>query len=176
MLRLTYILVFALFLLAPTGSVRTSVEPMGTGVTSITIFNTHTHELESIQYKDAQSGYLTSGLKELNRITRCRLTGEEFEISPKLVELVANIQRHFHASRIDLISGYRSPKLNFSLRSSGHRVASRSLHMEGLAMDIRIPGVPLKAIRDYAKTLQAGGVGYYPGNFVHVDVGPVRYW
>jgi uncharacterized protein YcbK (DUF882 family) len=46
-----------------------------------------------------------------------------------------------------------------------------------MAIDIRVPGRPLRAVRDAAKTLQSGGVGYYPdSNFVHVDVGRVRYW
>jgi uncharacterized protein YcbK (DUF882 family) len=46
-----------------------------------------------------------------------------------------------------------------------------------MAVDIRVPGRPLAAVRDAAKTLRAGGVGYYPdSDFVHVDVGRVRYW
>ena len=59
--------------------------------------------------------------------------------------------------------------------SSG--VAARSLHVAGMAIDIRVPGRPLGAVRDAAKALRAGGVGYYPdSDFVHVDVGRVRYW
>ncbi|MDZ4319271.1 MAG: DUF882 domain-containing protein [Phenylobacterium sp.] len=51
------------------------------------------------------------------------------------------------------------------------------MHMDGLAMDIRMPGVDLARLRDAAWRLQAGGVGYYPGSdFVHVDVGRVRRW
>ena len=47
----------------------------------------------------------------------------------------------------------------------------------GMAVDIRVPGRPLAAVRDAAKALEAGGVGFYPAsNFVHVDVGRVRYW
>jgi uncharacterized protein YcbK (DUF882 family) len=49
--------------------------------------------------------------------------------------------------------------------------------MLGKAMDFRLEGVPLDEVRDAAKTLKAGGVGYYPNsNFVHIDSGPVRSW
>jgi uncharacterized protein YcbK (DUF882 family) len=49
--------------------------------------------------------------------------------------------------------------------------------MEGKAIDIRLPGVSLPALRRAALDLKKGGVGYYPGpDFVHVDVGRVRVW
>jgi uncharacterized protein YcbK (DUF882 family) len=78
---------------------------------------------------------------------------------------------------VQIISGYRSPQSNAALHVASSGVAVRSLHMEGKAFDLRIPGVPLARLRDIAWTLQGGGVGYYPGsNFVHVDVGRVRRW
>jgi uncharacterized protein YcbK (DUF882 family) len=56
-------------------------------------------------------------------------------------------------------------------------VASKSLHMVGKAIDIRVPGVPLEELHKAAISLKKGGVGIYPSsNFVHVDVGRVRYW
>jgi len=79
-----------------------------------------------------------------------------------------------------IISGYRSPQTNALLRERGGAstgVASHSLHMVGQAIDIRVPGVTLDHLRDAAKSLKIGGVGFYPDlNFVHVDVGRVRYW
>ena len=49
--------------------------------------------------------------------------------------------------------------------------------MDGKAIDIRVPGIKLEHLRDAARALKIGGVGYYPGsNFVHVDTGRVRYW
>ncbi|OGQ49687.1 MAG: hypothetical protein A3I09_02710 [Deltaproteobacteria bacterium RIFCSPLOWO2_02_FULL_47_10] len=140
----------------------------------MTLFNTHTQEFGTIKYKNG-SNYLTDGLVSLNHILRCRMTDAEIGMSLKLVELIDEIEDHF-GTRVEIISGYRSPALNSTLRNSGHRVAQNSLHMEGMAVDIRMPGVPLREIRDYAGRLKAGGVGYYPGQFVHVDVGEVRYW
>ena len=49
--------------------------------------------------------------------------------------------------------------------------------MEGKAIDFRLPGVSLPALRRAALDLKKGGVGYYPGpDFVHVDVGRGRVW
>ena len=77
-----------------------------------------------------------------------------------------------------IISGYRGPLTNARLRSTrGGGVAKRSLHMEGKAIDVRLPGVPLAELRDAALSLKAGGVGYYPRDqFVHIDTGRVRAW
>jgi uncharacterized protein YcbK (DUF882 family) len=76
-----------------------------------------------------------------------------------------------------LISGYRSPATNAKLRNASSGVAKRSLHMRGKAVDIRLPGVELKHLRQAALSLRAGGVGYYPkSNFIHVDTGRPRFW
>jgi uncharacterized protein YcbK (DUF882 family) len=63
------------------------------------------------------------------------------------------------------------------LRAKGNGVASKSLHLQGKAVDIRLPGCKLPLLHRAAMELKGGGVGYYPGpNFVHIDVGRVRYW
>ena len=75
---------------------------------------------------------------------------------------------------------YPLPITNAMLQERGGShsgVASHSLHMEGKAIDIRVPGIHLEHLRDTAKSLKIGGVGFYPAsNFVHVDTGRVRYW
>ena len=70
------------------------------------------------------------------------------------------------------------PETNGRLRQKGSGgVAKKSLHMEGRAIDVRLPGVPLAELRDAALSLQAGGVGFYPREqFVHIDTGRVRRW
>ncbi|MDT9086558.1 YcbK family protein, partial [Escherichia coli] len=71
----------------------------------------------------------------------------------------------------------RSPRTNALLHERSGGVATHSLHMEGKAIDIRVPGVRLASLRDAALGLSLGGVGYYPSSdFVHVDVGRVRRW
>lgn len=54
-------------------------------------------------------------------------------------------------------------------------VAAHSLHMQGMAADIRMTGVGLRSLRYSARSLKLGEVGSY-NSFVHVDVGRVRYW
>jgi len=78
----------------------------------------------------------------------------------------------------EVISGFRSAETNERLRRrGGGGVASRSLHLEGRALDLRVPGVPLAVLRDAALELRAGGVGFYPASdFVHIDTGRVRRW
>jgi uncharacterized protein YcbK (DUF882 family) len=78
---------------------------------------------------------------------------------------------------LHIISGYRSPATNAALHAQSDGVATHSLHMDGMATDIRIPGKDLALLRKTALSMKAGGVGYYPSsNFVHVDVGRVRSW
>jgi len=48
--------------------------------------------------------------------------------------------------------------------------------MLGKAIDFNISGVSVEDLRVAGLRLQRGGVGFYPGSFVHVDVGSVRHW
>jgi len=77
----------------------------------------------------------------------------------------------------EIISGYRSPATNAMLGKKSSGVARKSFHMQGKAIDVRLPRCELKNLHQAALSLQAGGVGYYPASdFIHVDVGPVRRW
>jgi uncharacterized protein YcbK (DUF882 family) len=63
------------------------------------------------------------------------------------------------------------------LRKKGHEVARDSEHPRGHAVDFRIPDVPTLTLLRFIKSLHLGGVGYYPeSNFVHADVGRIRFW
>jgi uncharacterized protein YcbK (DUF882 family) len=80
---------------------------------------------------------------------------------------------------IDIVCGYRTPWSNNFLRtrSAVTGVAKNSQHTLAKAIDIRVPGIQTRRLRDIALSLHGGGVGYYPvSQFVHVDVGPVRQW
>lgn len=144
---------------------------------NLSVLNLHTGERLAATYWEA-GAYVKDALAGLARVLRDHRTGETHDMAPGLLDLVASLQAEFAAQPVQVISGYRSPRTNEALRQSGGGgVAKRSLHMDGLAMDIRMPGVDLARLRDAAWGLQAGGVGYYPGSdFVHVDVGRVRRW
>ena len=73
--------------------------------------------------------------------------------------------------------GYRSPQTNAALRRHSSGVAEHSLHLQGRAIDVRLPGFPTRKLRELALGMGRGGVGFYPQpDFVHLDNGRVRYW
>jgi Bacterial protein of unknown function (DUF882) len=108
------------------------------------------------------------------------------EINPALLDLVRQLLKAHEGASVELVSGYRSPKLNEALRKKGHHVASHSQHPLGQALDFRIVPVDSDTPLDpeaVAKEIRAlswpGGVGIYLGaadRFVHADAGPLRTW
>jgi uncharacterized protein YcbK (DUF882 family) len=152
--------------------------PAGPAERTVSLLNTHTGErLRKVVYWE-QGVYLTDALEEINYVLRDHRTDEIHNIDPKTIDLMAAISRKIGATRpFEIISGYRSPQTNQLLRSISRGVAKNSYHMQGKAVDLRLPGVPLKTLRQAALDLNAGGVGYYPkSGFVHVDTGRVRTW
>jgi uncharacterized protein YcbK (DUF882 family) len=140
-------------------------------------YNLHTHEHLSVCYcRNGQ--YDPSALRKINYILRDHRSGEIKPIDARLLDLLHTLSGRLGAeSPYHIISGYRSPATNTRLRRNSKGVASRSLHMKGKAIDIRVPGVSLSALRNAAVKMGRGGVGYYPkSDFVHVDTGRVRYW
>ena len=124
------------------------------------------------------TGYRAAALGQVNSFLRDFRTREVHDIDPKLLDLLHRLAGELDAAEpYHVISGYRSPRTNSALRSKSGGVAKYSLHMDGKAIDIRLPGVPLARVREAALDLKLGGVGYYPGSdFVHVDTGRVRAW
>ena len=116
---------------------------------------------------------------DVNRVLRDHRSGDFYPMDPDLLDTLYLLQQSVGVSgAFHIISGYRSPSTNEKLRASGGGgVAKRSLHMQGKAVDIRLPGCGLKDLRNAALELKAGGVGYYAkSNFIHVDTGRVRRW
>ncbi len=144
---------------------------------SVSFYNTHTEECLARIYW-AQGKYLPEALSDINYILRDHRSGEIRPIDFQLLDLVHGIGLKLDARKpFHIISGYRSPKTNALLRKRGRGVARNSLHMVGKAVDIRLPGCPLSLLRRVAMEMRGGGVGYYPRpDFVHIDVGRVRYW
>ena len=49
--------------------------------------------------------------------------------------------------------------------------------MSGRAIDIRLNDLKTIQLRDLARSLKSGGVGYYAdSDFIHIDTGRVRIW
>lgn len=150
----------------------------GVEVRSLSLLNTHTGEgLKKVVYWE-QGSYIRDALNDLNYVLRDHRTDEVHPIDPMTLDLMAAISRKVDAKRpFEIISGYRSPKTNQALRNSSRGVAKNSYHMQGKAIDLRLPGVPLKTVRKAALDLHRGGVGYYPkSDFVHIDSANARSW
>ena len=145
-------------------------------VRKLRFYNLHTDERLSVCYR-RNGTYDSEALKAVNYILRDHRCGEIQDIDRKLLDFLHAISVNVGSDRFHVISGYRSPTTNAALRRNGRKVASRSLHTRGKAVDIRMPAVDTQSLQKVALYLKTGGVGYYPGRkFVHVDVGPVRSW
>lgn len=139
--------------------------------------HSHTGESFSGVYRVGNK-YLPEAFERLSYVMRDFRTSEVFPMDPRVIDILSVIHRKMGATEsYEALSGYRSPRTNSMLRHETRGVASNSFHMYGQAVDIRIPGHSSDKIRKMAKSLEAGGVGYYPrSNFVHIDTGKVRSW
>lgn len=146
---------------------------------SLSFFNPNTDESLDVVYFE-NGHFVSDAIEAINHIFRDYRTEETRAINTELLnflyaisdKLNLNSSRPFH-----IISGYRSPETNALMRKHSKRVAKNSYHIKGKAVDIRLPGYSTSMVRKTAMTLCMGGVGFYPrSNFVHVDVGQVRYW
>ena len=142
------------------------------------LFHTHTNEHIDIVYRRGNE-YLPDAVNRLDQFLRDHRTGEVRQLDERLFDLLHDLTEKVGrlGVEINIVCGYRTPWSNEFLRRTTSGVASHSLHMEGEAIDIRIPGVPTALLRDAALALHEGGVGFYPkSQFVHVDVGRIRRW
>ncbi|HET9805116.1 MAG TPA: DUF882 domain-containing protein [Candidatus Acidoferrum sp.] len=151
--------------------------PAESGGRTLAFDNLHTGERATIEYW-SNGIYVPDALQQVNFILRDFRNGEIHSIDPRLLDLLSHLHGTLDsAAPFEVISGYRSPATNAMLREASHGVASKSLHMQGQAIDIRLSDRSLADLHTAAVGLRLGGVGYYPGpDFVHVDVGRVRYW
>jgi len=151
--------------------------PRTKGIKALAFHNLHTDERLEVKYwHDGE--YNKTALQKINGILRDFRTGDIFPMRPALLDLVHDLQAKLNNhNTIEIISGYRSPRTNNMLCNASDGVARQSLHMQGMAMDIRLKGTSLRKLQTAALFMARGGVGYYPkSGFVHVDIGRVRAW
>ena len=166
--------------LAAIGLVGLRSAPAGAALAlprAVAFHNLHTGEsLRAVYYRGGR--WVEEALREIAWVLRDHRTGDVHAIDPRLLLLVSALRDHLAgAAPFEVISGYRAPASNALLRATTTGVARDSLHVRGMAVDLRLPGCPLPDLRAAALALGRGGVGYYPeSGFVHVDVGRVRAW
>lgn len=94
---------------------------------------------------------------------RCRDGSDLIKVSPETVAVLQAIRDYF-GRPVTINSAYRTPEHN--ARVGG---AKSSQHVKGTACDIRVSGVPARAVAAYVEAEHPGhGIGSYP-TFVHVD-------
>jgi uncharacterized protein YcbK (DUF882 family) len=157
---------------ATTPAPRASAE-----VRQLSFVNTHTGDAFADAYWEG-GNYVPDAMAAINHVMRDHRSGETHAIDPRLLDQLHALKGLVSASApFQIISGYRSPVTNATLHEHSSGVATRSLHMDGRAIDIRVRGVDLPRLRDAALGMSAGGVGYYEASdFIHVDTGRVRRW
>ncbi len=122
--------------------------------------------------------YVPEALKEINHFMRDWRTDQKVVIDPRTIDIAAASHRLMDTGEpYMMLSGYRSPATNAMLRARSRGVAKNSLHMKGMAADLRLKSRSVPQIYAAATACNAGGVGrYMRSNFVHMDCGQVRTW
>lgn len=141
--------------------------PRNRGV--VTFFRVATRERVRIRVLDSRGRPRRAARRRLAHLFRHHQTGREGELHPRLLQVLVRVSDHFGGRTINVLSGYRP-----SSASNG----GESRHVTGRAADIRVQGVNNRILRDYLRSLDQLGVGYYPNStFVHVDVRERKaYW
>ncbi len=147
------------------------------GERTLRLYNTHTGEsLRSVFWAEGQ--FVPESLNEINKLLRDHRNNAIAPIDPQLLVLLNRVSDQFGSEQVlHIISGYRSPESNAKLAAASNGVAKHSMHLEGKAIDIRMPGRDLASVHKAALGARSGGVGYYPSSqFVHLDTGRLRNW
>ena len=144
---------------------------------TLNLVNFNTQEVLTVTYW-SKGAYHRKALDQLNQFLRDTRDNAQTEMDPLLFDVLWHTAHIVgYGGSIEVLSAYRSPSTNAWLASVSRGVARDSQHMNGNAMDVRFPGMPVFQIRQAAYSLNMGGVGFYPrSGFVHLYTGPVRYW
>jgi uncharacterized protein YcbK (DUF882 family) len=143
----------------------------------LSFLNLHTGERLRAEY--VHNGAVVPGaMHAISVLMRDHYNNKIHPIDPHLLDIAHNLQSRVGSHGVfEVVCGYRSPETNAMMHEASAGVAAHSMHIEGRAMDIRLPGVRLGSVHRTAVALKMGGVGYYPeDDFVHIDSGPVRKW
>jgi uncharacterized protein YcbK (DUF882 family) len=154
-----------------------AIDDLSSEVRSLSLFNPRTKEgFNGIYWRNGD--YVAAALENVNYLMRDIRTDDVKQIDTDLLDLIYKISIKLKSREpFHVISGYRSRKTNDLLLKRNKGFARNSYHMKGQAVDIRLPGLKTSELRWVAYELKKGGIGYYSRRrFVHIDVGPVRYW
>src|ERR1700722_4997480 len=143
----------------------------------LSFLNLHTGERIRAEY--VHNGQVVpSAMHAISVLMRDHYNNKIHPIDPQLLDIAHNLQSRVGSRGVfEFVCVYRSSETNAMLHEASAGVAAHSMHIQGMAMDIRLPGTRLGSLKKAAVALKMGGVGYYPeDDFVHIDSGAVRKW
>ncbi len=122
--------------------------------------------------------YNRDALQRLDWVLRDLSAEEVTPMDPRLFDVMHTVAERLDSDEyFQVISGYRAPERNAGLARRSSRVSTVSLHMSGMAADLRLPGRDSYGMARLAAQMQLGGVGLYRRDgFVHLDCGQPRRW
>jgi uncharacterized protein YcbK (DUF882 family) len=129
----------------------------------------------AVAYRTGRA-YNVAALARLQHLFRDLREDAPGPIPGLLLDMLSLVQERLGFTRpLRLISGYRTPRTNASLPYA----APNSLHMQGMAADIMVHGMPQAEVHAQAASLSQYlgfmGVGWY-GSFTHIDIGAKASW
>src|SRR6266481_9685773 len=137
--------------------------------------NIHTGETFEGTYRN-DSGPIDRVMEELCIFLRDHHSGQKTQIDVGLIDFLADVLDAVGETSATVLSAYRTAETNAMLARTMFGVAEHSQHIVGRALDIRVES-GLSEAMSAARTMQRGGVGWYPhSGFIHIDTGPVRNW
>jgi len=125
-----------------------------------------------------EGDYIKEAMKEINHFMRDWREDSMVRMDQRNFDIIAASHRLLDTDEpYTLLSGYRSAKTNAMLRHRSRGVAKNSLHIKGMAADLRLNSRSVGQIAQAGTACSSGGVGRYSrSNFVHLDCGAVRSW
>jgi uncharacterized protein YcbK (DUF882 family) len=129
-----------------------------------------------IYWRDGR--YIRDALNKLNWVFRDPGMAEATPMDPRLFDVLQSVATLLDSTEaFQVISGYRTEETNEELTRTNRHAARTSLHMSGMAADVRLPDRDSVGMARLAAEMQVGGVGLYRRDgFVHLDCGPARRW
>ncbi len=136
-----------------------------------------------LYWKDGE--VIDAAYQELCHLMRDVNGKETAPIDPKLFETLwgtqAFVARYGIDHPLEILSGFRTARSNAKLIEQGVPAARQSLHIRGMAADIRIANLNAEVLGGLVRSFRQGGVGFYyragpKGGWIHADTGLQRTW
>lgn len=148
---------------------------MGDG--KIKMMNTHNGKSVDVNYLKADGKMDDTAFAQIDSIFGFPTTEKGENISRRTIAMLDYFSDLTAPGKIiRLVSGFRSPSYNQSLRDKGRIAAKTSTHIDGMALDFSIAGVKGIDLWNLIRGKDCCGVGNYGSDIVHLDSGRPRFW